>query len=327
VVGVLYPNAYHIKVAVRDGASFWLSSGNWQGSNQPEADATKLDVSAQRQLLSGRNREWHIVSDNKKLAQTFEAYIKYDVAGAKQAEAEGGERGVIPPALPELVLPAEAELRAPAKAVKIFPARKFAFTAADSVRVQPILTPDNYGEHVVKLIRSAKKTLYFQNQYIKIPKAFPDGGGKPALKELVGALLDRMEAGVDVRIILRNEGDTRSMLQALKAYGFDMTRVKLLGGCHNKGIVVDSAVVLVSSQNYSADGVRYNRDAGLIISHPKVAKYFEQIFLYDWDVRATQRITGERGAMPLLPEVAAGAPDAGTRSATRTLSWSDYYQD
>jgi hypothetical protein len=323
-VGVLYPNAYHIKVAVRDGSSFWLSSGNWQGSNQPEADATKLGESERRRLLSGRNREWHVISDNKKLAQTFEAYIKFDVAEAKEV---GAERGVIPPMPPELVLPREAELRAPAKAVKIFPAKKFTLKKADKVKVQPVLTPDNYGEHVLKLISSARKTLYFQNQYIKIPKTFPDGGGKPALKELVDALLDRMTAGVDVRIILRNEGDTRTMLQALKTYGFDMTRVKLLGGCHNKGIVVDSKVVLVSSQNYSADGVRYNRDAGLIISHPKVAQYFEQIFKYDWDVRATQRVSGELGAMPLLPEVAAASADAGTRAAARTLSWSDYYQD
>jgi len=29
--------AYHIKVAVRDGSAFWLSSGNWNNSNQPES--------------------------------------------------------------------------------------------------------------------------------------------------------------------------------------------------------------------------------------------------------------------------------------------------
>src|SRR5205814_7142782 len=29
----IYPNAYHIKVAVRDGAAFWQSSGNWNNSN------------------------------------------------------------------------------------------------------------------------------------------------------------------------------------------------------------------------------------------------------------------------------------------------------
>lgn len=324
-VGVLYPNAYHIKVAVRDSAAFWLSSGNWQGSNQPDADASKLDESGQRELLSKRNREWHVISDSKKLARTFEGYIKYDVQGAKDSDV--GERAVIPPPLPELIVSADEVLRAPAKAVKIFPAKKFTFTTDDPVKVQPVLTPDNYGENVVKLILSAKKSLFFQNQYIKIPKVFPDGGGKPALKELVDALLDRMKSGVDVRIILRNEGDTRSMIQALKTYGFDMDKVKLLGGCHNKGIVVDSTVVLVSSQNYSADGVRYNRDAGLIISNAKVAKYFERIFLYDWESRATQRVAGERGAMPLLPEVAAGAPRGGTRAGVRTISWDEFYQD
>ena len=31
----LWASAYHIKVAVRDGKTFWLSSGNWQSSNQP----------------------------------------------------------------------------------------------------------------------------------------------------------------------------------------------------------------------------------------------------------------------------------------------------
>ena len=31
----LFASAYHIKVAVRDGNAFWLSSGNWQSSNQP----------------------------------------------------------------------------------------------------------------------------------------------------------------------------------------------------------------------------------------------------------------------------------------------------
>ncbi len=299
-VGTLYPNAYHIKVAVRDGKVFWLSSGNWQGSNQPTADAAALDERGQRALFSKHNREWHVVCEHEKLAQTFEEYIKYDVAEA----ARVGERGVVLPPLPDLVVPVVPEFRAVGRPVKVFKPKKFTFTAADRVKVQPVLTPDNYGEHVAALIRSAKKSLYFQNQYIMIPKAFPDGAGKPALRELTEALLDRVNAGVDVRIILRNGGKTREMLQALKVYGIDMSLVRLLGGCHNKGIVVDSKAVLVSSQNYSADGVRFNRDAGLIVRHAGVAAYYEQVFLHDWDNRASQRISGEVGEMPLVPQVA-----------------------
>jgi PLD-like domain len=322
-VGILYPNAYHIKVAVRDGKSFWLSSGNWQGSNQPSVDAFTLDEPALRELFSSHNREWHVVCDNKSLAETFEKYIKFDVAEATRV----GERGLVPPPLPDLLVPAAAAMRAPARPVKRFKAKKFTMRAGDEVTVQPLLTPDNYGEHVVRLIRSAKKRISFQNQYIKIPRVFPDGAGKPALKELAEALRDRIQAGVDVRIILRNGGDTRLMLQALKAFGIPDSHIKLQGGCHNKGIVVDGKAVLVSSQNYSADGVRFNRDAGLIIRHPEVAAYFEEIFEHDWQNRATQRVVGEDGDMPMVPVAAARAPGAPAAEAGPTISWEDFYGD
>ena len=38
VASWVFPNAYHIKVAVRDSSSFWLSSGNWNSTNQPDID-------------------------------------------------------------------------------------------------------------------------------------------------------------------------------------------------------------------------------------------------------------------------------------------------
>jgi phosphatidylserine/phosphatidylglycerophosphate/cardiolipin synthase-like enzyme len=55
---------------------------------------------------------------------------------------------------------------------------------------------------------------------------------------------------------------------------------------HNKGFVVDSAAVVVSSQNFSPAGIRTNRDAGVIIRNAPIAQYFEQIFLSDWNNRA-----------------------------------------
>lgn len=319
-VGTLYPNAYHIKVAVRDGKSFWISSGNWQNSNQPDEVAGDLDDSALRKLFSGHNREWHVICDHGDLAATFEGFIKFDV---EEAARLGVRDGAAPP-LPDLIMPPlpqdEAE-RAVLRPVKVFPARSFKLTSRH--KVQPLLTPDNYGANVVPLIKSARKRLWFQNQYIKIPKVFPDGEGKPALKELAEAIRDRIKAGVDVRIILRNEGDTRAMLQALKAFGIPDSCIRMLGGCHNKGIIVDNAACVVSSQNYSADGVRFNRDAGLIIRNPDVVKYYADIFQHDWENRATQRIIGERAnEMPVVPEVAARA---GTRAAGKTISWDAFY--
>ncbi len=58
--------------------------------------------------------------------------------------------------------------------------------------------------------------------------------------------------------------------------------LRIQSNVHNKGIVVDSETVVVSSQNWSADGTGPNRDAGLIIYDVEAAGYFESIFLHDW---------------------------------------------
>jgi phosphatidylserine/phosphatidylglycerophosphate/cardiolipin synthase-like enzyme len=63
----------------------------------------------------------------------------------------------------------------------------------------------------------------------------------------------------------------------------DLTPVmKLQPNVHNKGFVIDSQTVVVSSQNWSGAGIRQNRDAGLIIESPAIAQYFESVFNSDW---------------------------------------------
>ena len=95
-VGILYPNAYHIKVAVRNSSSFWLSSGNWQDSNQPPEDASRLDLAAQRKLFSTHNREWHVIVEHPRLAKLYEEYIEFDMSEARQVEGEGERAAVAP---------------------------------------------------------------------------------------------------------------------------------------------------------------------------------------------------------------------------------------
>jgi hypothetical protein len=315
-VGSLYPNAYHIKVAVRDSQAFWISSGNWQGSNQPDADASKLSVNEQRKLLAEHNREWHVIVEHPDLAKMFERYIQWDMTEAARVLKRGGPP--LPPPEPDLFFPPEppAVMRGPLTPVQIFAPLVL---KATKVRIQPLLTPDNYGDFIIPLLKSAQKTLYFQNQYINYG---PNGG---VLCKLVDAMADRIRHGVDVRIILR-DGDTRKMLEALKNKGLDTDKIKLLKGCHNKGIIVDSKAVVVSSQNWSGDGVQFNRDAGLIMYHPAIAQYFEKIFLYDWNSRAHQRATAERSMPFVIPLAAAGKKTRGAL-AWRGIPWSDFYGD
>ncbi len=134
-----------------------------------------------------------------------------------------------------------------------------------------LVTPDPgvYAGAVKELIASATRTLYMQFQYIEPPKA----GVTTAqpFTDLINAVIDRQQHGVEVKIIM-SESETAGYLEQLQAMGLDVvSNVRIQKNVHNKGIVVDGATVLVSSQNWSADGTLRNRDAGVIIYHQDAA--------------------------------------------------------
>ncbi|RDK00303.1 phospholipase D-like domain-containing protein [Paraburkholderia lacunae] len=273
----IYPNAYHIKVAVREDDTLWLSSGNWNNSNQPEIDLS--DVTAARKLATTHDRDWHVIVTSKALADTFRAFLQHDytvshdaiVAASAQGAALGGNGAAA------LEVPIEA--LAAGKAPRQFFAPK---TLADNIRIQPLLTPDNYQPHVQALIESAQRRFYMQTQYIH-PSGRPDDAQHDALIAAVKALIDR---GLDVRLIT-SQFQNDAWVEKLVAAGIPSSVLRRQANVHNKGIVVDGSVVMVSSQNWSADGTLRNRDAGLIIYNADAATYFEQIFLHDWDYLAS----------------------------------------
>ena len=271
----IFESAYHIKVAVRDGRLFWLSSGNWNNSNQPDIDPVAHPDDAKAAMHA--DRDWHVVVEHVGVSKTFEAFIENDleVASAHQATEE---------ALMATELDAAAWIRSlPPKSFAQFFAPK-AFE--DRMKIQPLLTPDPgvYSGAVIELIRATTKSLYIQQQYAH-PSASSDDR---AFAELLQAVAERQRAGVDVRIIF-SQWETTSYLEQLQAVGFDLAQIRIQQGVHNKGIVSDGERVLVSSQNWSAPGVLRNRDAGLIIEHPGIADYFEAIFMHDWTNLALQK--------------------------------------
>jgi hypothetical protein len=318
----IFPTSYHIKVAVSDGKAFWLSSGNWQSSNQPDVDALDLSLA---KLHTRYNREWHVVVEHPGLASTFEAFIKQDMKQARslQAEAQGDEFGaageeeaaVAAAAAAELLIPAEAlsDFEADAPKRREFPARTFTFTAEKPLHVRQVLTPDNYAEAVIPVIKKAKKKLYFQNQYIKVTE---DAGEK--FTGLLDALLRKVADGLeDVRIILRQLPNAADELEALQYYAWrnfqieDLSFVRHQPGCHTKGIIVDSKVVVVGSHNWSNLGVSRNRDASLIFYDADIARYYEEIFLHDFEVLARPQVLSDE-EMPVAVVTTGGGESDST---------------
>lgn len=292
VVNGWVASSYHIKVAVRDSSAFWLSSGNWQSSNQPDADPLKKPW--KRTWLSQYNREWHAIVDHAGLAAEFERYLKHDFSN---------NVGVGPEAfvLPDLLLPEEAFL--PTLSEKTAAFKYFdPLVETREFDVQPLLTPDNYLDHTMKLVESAKDELLIQNQTFNAPKP-----NHAKLRELLSAVLDRQKAGVDVKVIFRiiSKADARKNLEALQEFGFDMSNVKVQKNCHTKGIIVDRKRVLLGSQNLSEQGITLNRDASLLFEDVKLAKYFADIFDHDWANLASDSIDIMPSGIELAPAGAA----------------------
>jgi hypothetical protein len=275
----IYPNAYHIKVIVRDSNSFWLSSGNLNNSNQP--DITPLtDPAGSASTARKSDRDWHVIVDNPQLAGIFEKFLLNDlkVAAKHQISEESVPSGRA--GLGELAASEPAAASVPSRAPTTYFAPR---TITTEMKLQPLLTPDNYCEFVLPLIKSATKSLYMQTQYIHPSDKEQD----TKLAALIQAIVDRIEAGVDVRLI-NSQYENQAWLEKVQDAGIDLAHVRLQHGVHNKGIVVDSKIVVVSSQNWSGDGVARNRDAGLIIYNEEAARYYEQIFLHDWTKMAVQ---------------------------------------
>jgi len=279
----IFPTAYHIKVAVRDSAELWLSSGNWNNSNQPEdAPVADPDPAHAAETFKNSDRDWHVVITHQQLAQLYEAYLRNDRETALPAQGRVAEAAELEAFAEQTFDLADVNPAAVAR-----PPRKFfaPVTVTEPMTVQPLLTPDPapdgggmYAEKMLELVSSAQHSLYIQLQYIHPSNQAEEA----AFTALLDAVAARNDAGVDVRIIL-SQWQNSQWMERLQAAGIDTRLVRIQKGVHNKGFVVDHQRVVVSSQNWSGAGVLQNRDAGIIIDNATIARYFEAIFLHDWD--------------------------------------------
>ena len=318
----IFPSAYHIKMAVIDSAKFWVSSGNWQSSNQPDIEPLRPDAD-RTDILRNYNREWHVIVEHPALARTYEQFIDWDIAQAKPLQVHPKAMSLPPLIAPAWLFPRlmEADTGPP----RYFVPTTLQFPRGRPLNVMPLLTPDNYAEHILHAIQGAKAKIYFQNQYINIGKQRDE-----QFDALLEALVLKKSAGLDVRIILRDLPNSRKMLEDMQNYGFDMSCVKLQPNSHTKGIVVDSEILVLGSHNWSNEGTLYNRDASVMFFDSQIARYYEEVFLYDWDALARAK-TGFESGMPWVNHaMGESAPETQTPRLLHqevVVPWSTFYED
>lgn len=266
-----YFSSSHEKVIVIDDEWTLIQSGNYSANSIPLNEADGVLVN---KFKTG-NRDMGIAIESKPLAKFFSGILRADM---KLEQSAAGDESIM-----EILPQAEFLTEAPSKRPSIlFPSAEF--NHSHSVKVQPVLSPDNYMDVIPALLKSAKRSIKIEQQYIRV--------GQKQIDKLIRAISDaksKATAEFLVQIIVATPiGDkpekTYAEVDALKALGFEVCLLskKHFVHCHNKLIVIDDDAVLISSQNWSDSAVAKNREAGVIIYDKEITEYYSKIFDADW---------------------------------------------
>ena len=274
---VQYFSSSHEKVIVIDDEWCIVQSGNYSENSIP----LNVEDGGDPDHFRSGNRDTGLAIQSKKLSKFFTKILDSDI----QLELNG------PEAVAKAIEAANAFMieKAPSKLpTKLFPSKTFKLTKP--LKIQPILSPDNYMDVMPDKLRVAKKSILIEQQYIR--------ASQPDITELLTAIKearDKVADDLDIRIILGKIFGKKDLDKEEKNLALLKSEFGLVAGkniryidttrfvhCHNKMILVDGQNVLVSSQNWSDSAVSKNREAGVWLSHPGICNYFTQIFESDW---------------------------------------------
>jgi len=268
----------HEKVIVIDDLWSLVQSGNYTEHSIPENEEDGGDPNH----FHKGNRDMGIAVRSAPLAAFFTRVLRGDMQLEIDASLEEGLALEVPPA-PRFTLEAPRPPRLPPE---LFPSRRY--LPRRELRVLPVLSPDNYMAVVPDFLASARQSISIEQQYIR--------ADQPQVRRLLTAISDARQRNpqLTVRIVLARPfgsdfAKERRNLQELESFGLQLGRhIRYLNPqyfvhCHNKLIVVDRQAVLVSSQNWSDFAVTANREAGLVLYAPALARYYAKIFGLDWE--------------------------------------------
>ncbi|GIR75706.1 MAG: hypothetical protein CM15mP78_04050 [Candidatus Poseidoniales archaeon] len=258
------PYAYiHSKVAVKDGESVWIGSGNWRSSSHP---------------LPGEagNRDWGVLVDDAGLADVVLNHLAFDENDARDhvtpVVAGDAPMGWSMPASTSIV-------------GETAPAITGDFEAT------LLVCPDNCIDELVKALDSAEEEILLSLQYLDTDWSW-GWGDNPMLEALENAA----QRGVRLQLIINGaflDEDIQSAVDLFNeqwnyTQGYDTSAVVMSADeevtkLHNKGVIVDGEHVLVSSINWGDSALVRNREMGLLISSEDVASVYTASWYEDWN--------------------------------------------
>jgi len=275
----------HAKYMVIDNRAVMLTSENFKYSGFPPAG------------MAG-NRGWGVYLEDPDLAEYFSTVFITDFRG-KSIISYNGSAGNPEPE--------------PSKKYNV----EFSPGYFTGATVRPVIAPDTSSQ-IIGLINSAEQSIEIEQAYITNETPY-------SLNPYLSAAINASRRGVHVKVLLdsywyniEDEKDNDEMVALINRIGTS-EHIPLEARCadlstneidkiHNKGVIVDDEHVLVSSINWNSNSPNFNREAGVIIDHPGVARYFLEVFDDDWNTMVkspgikpdTAKIVAAAGVLVIL---------------------------
>ena len=264
----------HAKYIIIDQEVVLVQSANWAKTSVPKDP-------------SYGNREWGVMIKNSDVVNYFLQVFNNDMGIATPYFEDADHEKSF------------SESVSSGSYSKSFSSKKY----TGSMTIQTIVSPDNDVSAIKALLQSATDTIYVQQAYIKTEW---DGSSDEFLDELEAAV----DRGVTVKVIIdKQPSGAADSADDMKSKGIEVAySSSVFEYCHNKGVIVDNSIVLISSINWSYEAANENREAGVIIFDTNVAGFFVDVFAYDW---SNAEIVSGESSIDTSPGEGGGTGDAG----------------
>ncbi|MFX1256161.1 MAG: phosphatidylserine/phosphatidylglycerophosphate/cardiolipin synthase family protein [Promethearchaeota archaeon] len=239
----------HAKFWIIDGFTTFIYSGNWAKTAIP----TETNYG---------NREWGIIVNDLEVSQYYENAFAQDLNISTAYASNPADET-------EMTLNIQTGNYLPQFTTQNY---------VENMTLQPIFSPDNSENIIRGLLQSANTSILVQQQYIKTKWS-------TVTNKFLQDLIDAKNRGVKVKVIVegRNTDDAEPLREVLLTEGISLVYLDTrLEWCHNKGIIIDNNITIISSINWSYQAVNYNREAGIVIYSTNITNYYKTIFDYDW---------------------------------------------
>jgi len=269
---------YHAKYWIIDGKHVFVYSGNWS----PRSVAPQLEPRDDSYSSGEANRDMGIaVHDAPEIASFFKDEVwNQDVAVADEwipyaIKTKMKLNTFFTPLLkissPNLYYPSFDEVN-----------------IKEEMTLSPMFTPDNALNLHKWWIDRANETIKIQNQYITQFDDDVSWSNDPS--PLVRSLIDAKNRGVSIRVQVNEDSDSDDVTAYFLSKGIEVRWMGnsqsstdgWLSDTHNKLLIVDNNITLLSSINFGENAFTNNREAGMVIQSSNVSNYYASIFQADW---------------------------------------------